>query len=225
MSIKKNIADIKQYLPDSCKLIVVSKTQPLEKVLEAYESGHRIFGENKVQELSSKYELLPKDIEWHLIGHLQTNKVKYDVPFVYLIHAVDSLKLLTEINKQAQKVNRVIKCLLQIHISEEETKFGFSEDELQDLVQSKQIDALTYVHVVGLMGMATFTDNADQVRKEFRHLKGIFDNLLTLNLPKNIQMKELSMGMSGDYQIALGEGSTMIRIGTSIFGERNYETT
>jgi pyridoxal phosphate enzyme (YggS family) len=222
MSIKKNIADIKEYLPVSCKLIVVSKTQPAERVLEAYETGHRIFGENKVQELCSKYEILPKDIEWHLIGHLQTNKVKYVAPFVHLIHAVDSLKLLQEINKQAQKVNRVIKCLLQVYIAEEETKFGLSEDELIELVQSKEIDCLTHIEVIGLMGMATFTDNAIQVKKEFNHLKAIFDKLAQHNLPKNIMMKELSMGMSGDYKIAIEEGSTLVRIGTSIFGERNY---
>lgn len=222
MSIKKNIAEIKQYLPAQCRLIVVSKTQSAERILEAYETGHRIFGENKVQELCSKYELLPKDIEWHLIGHLQTNKVKYVAPFVHLIHAVDSFKLLQEINKQAQKVNRVIQCLLQIHIAEEETKFGLSEDELTDMIQFGGLSDFAHVEVIGLMGMATFTDNTEQVRKEFAHLKTIFDKLAKSSLPKNVTMKELSMGMSGDYKIAIEEGSTLVRIGTSIFGERNY---
>lgn len=222
MSIKKNIEEIKHHLPAHCRLIVVSKTQTTERILEAYETGHRAFGENKVQELCSKYELLPKDIEWHLIGHLQTNKVKYVAPFVHLIHAVDSFKLLQEINKQAQKVNRVIQCLLQIHIAEEETKFGLSEDELTDLIEFGGLVDLTHVEIIGLMGMATFTDNTDQVRKEFIHLKTIFDKLAQRNLPKNVTMKELSMGMSGDYKIAMEEGSTLLRIGTSIFGERNY---
>lgn len=221
MSIKNNIAQIKQVLPPSCRLIVVSKTQPIEKITEAYETGHRIFGENKVQELCSKYEVLPTDIEWHLIGHLQTNKVKYVAPFVHLIHAVDSLKLLEEINKQAQKVNRIIKCLLQIHIAEEETKFGLSENELPEII--KGINTLTHVEVVGLMGMATFTENTEQIRKEFIHLKTIFNNLAQSHLPKNMVMKELSMGMSGDYKIAIEEGSTLVRIGTSIFGERHYQ--
>jgi pyridoxal phosphate enzyme (YggS family) len=222
MSIKKNIAEIKQNLPAHCKLIVVSKTQTTERILEAYETGHRVFGENKVQELCSKYEVLPKDIEWHLIGHLQTNKVKYVAPFVHLIHAVDSVKLLQEINKQAQKVNRVIQCLLQVHIADEETKFGLSEEEVTELIQFGGLSDFTHVEVIGLMGMATFTDNTEQVRKEFSHLKAIFDKLAQSNLPKNVKMKELSMGMSGDYKIAIEEGSTLVRIGTSIFGERNY---
>lgn len=223
MSIKKNIEKIKQDLPDHCRLIVVSKTQPINRILEAYESGHRIFGENKVQELCSKFEELPKNIEWHLIGHLQTNKVKYVAQFIHLIHAVDSLKLLQEINKQAQKVNRTIKCLLQIYIAEEETKFGLSQPELSDLIQSNEIENLKNIQIIGLMGMATFTENTEQIRKEFKYLRTIFNSIAEQNLPENVRMQELSMGMSGDYKIAIEEGSTLVRIGTSIFGERKYQ--
>ncbi|MBL7845223.1 MAG: YggS family pyridoxal phosphate-dependent enzyme [Cyclobacteriaceae bacterium] len=221
MSIKNNIAKYRQNLPAGVTLIAVSKTQPIERILEAYEAGHRVFGENKAQELQLKYETLPKDIQWHMIGHLQTNKVKYIAPFVQLIHSVDSLKLLLEINKQAQKVSRVIPCLLQLHIAEEETKFGFSQEEVTNLINSEDFKQLSNIKISGLMGMATFTDNQDQVRKEFRTLKIFFDSLKNISLPSTVSMEELSMGMSGDYEIALEEGSTMIRIGTAIFGERN----
>jgi pyridoxal phosphate enzyme (YggS family) len=222
MNIKNNINNFRQNLPGNCILIAVSKTQPVESILEAYEAGQRVFGENKVQELVPKFEMLPKDIQWHMIGHLQSNKVKYIAPFVHWIHAVDSEKLLDEINKQARKAQRTIACLLQVHIATEETKFGFSADELHHLLTSANFSKYDHIKVHGLMGMATFTDNKQQVRNEFKSLKKIFDGLSATTLPSNAEMKELSMGMSGDYQIALEEGSTMIRVGTALFGERNH---
>lgn len=221
MNIKNNIDTITQSLPVGCKLIVVSKTQPIERIQEAYQAGHRAFGENKAQELTAKYEALPKDIEWHMIGHLQSNKVKYIAPFVYLIHSVDSLKLLQEIDKQAKKSNRIISCLLQIHIAEEETKFGFSENEILELIQSGSLQNLTHIHIIGLMGMATLSEDKVQIKKEFKGLKTLFEKIKSLPaLPNNITMQEISMGMSNDFAIAASEGSTMIRIGTAIFGER-----
>lgn len=218
MSIKENLAEIKANLPEGVILVAVSKTKPNEAILEAYEAGQRVFGENKVQDMVQKWEALPKDIEWHMIGHLQRNKVKYMAEFVSLIHGVDSLKLLKEIDKQAQKHNRVIPCLLQMHIAEEDTKFGLDEDELNALLASSEFKQLKHVKIMGLMGMATFTDNENQVRKEFARLKSLFENL-KLQLP---DITILSMGMSGDYGIAIEEGSTMVRIGSSIFGARNY---
>lgn len=221
MDIRNNITFFRnQFTGKKCELIAVSKTHPVEKIKEAYDAGQRIFGENKVQEMCAKQPLLPHDIEWHLIGHLQTNKVKQVAPFVSLIHSVDSLKLLEEINKQAKKVNRVIPCLLQVFIANEETKFGFDPNELTELIESDKIASLDGVKVLGLMGMATFTDNKDQVRGEFRNLKSLFDKIKTMNLSSNIEMKELSMGMSQDYEIAIEEGSTLVRIGTAIFGGR-----
>lgn len=221
MNIKNNINNFRQNLPSGCNLIVVSKTQPVEKIKEAYDAGQRIFGENKVQELVPKYEALPKDIEWHLIGHLQTNKAKYVASFVHLIHSIDSLKLLEEVNKQAGKSNRIISCLLQMHIAEEETKFGFSEEEVLEMLSSDALKKLSNIKIRGLMGMATFTEDQHQVRKEFRGLKNFFNKLSALPLPSSVEMKELSMGMSGDYHIAIEEGSTLIRIGTAIFGTRS----
>jgi pyridoxal phosphate enzyme (YggS family) len=209
-----------ELTPYKCRLIAVSKTQPVEKIREAYESGQRLFGENKVQELTEKHTQLPADIEWHMIGHLQRNKVKYIAPFVGLIHSVDSLKLLEEINKQGEKIKRVIPCLLQVHIAMEETKFGFDREEL--LVALPEVKQMKWIKVKGLMGMATFTEDVEKVRSEFRLLKGIFDEIKATGESENIEMKELSMGMSGDYQIAMEEGSTLIRIGTVIFGARNY---
>jgi pyridoxal phosphate enzyme (YggS family) len=200
--------------------VAVSKTNPVEKIKEAYEAGQRVFGENRVQELTSKYEDLPKDIQWHMIGHLQTNKVKYIAHFVDLIHSVDRFNVLEEINKQAAKINRTIPCLLQLHIAEEETKFGFSEEEAINLLTSADLIKLDHVSITGIMGMATFTTNTEQVRKEFRGLRTFFDRIKSLKLPTNVTMKELSMGMSGDYEIAVEEGSTMVRIGSAIFGER-----
>ncbi|MEO2053193.1 MAG: YggS family pyridoxal phosphate-dependent enzyme [Allomuricauda sp.] len=218
MSIKENLAEIKADLPKGVTLVAVSKTKPNEAILEAYQAGQRVFGENKVQDMVQKWEALPKDIEWHMIGHLQRNKVKYMAEFVSLIHGVDSLKLLKEIDKQAQKHNRVIPCLLQMHIAEEDTKFGLDEDELNALLASSEFKQMKHVKIMGLMGMATFTDNENQVRKEFARLKSLFENL-KLQLP---EITILSMGMSGDYGIAIAEGSTMVRIGSSIFGARNY---
>tara|TARA_R110000782_G_scaffold186164_3_gene276303 strand:+ start:73328 stop:73987 length:660 start_codon:yes stop_codon:yes gene_type:complete len=218
MKITANLQQIKASIPEHVTLVAVSKTKPNEAILEAYQAGQRIFGENKVQELTEKYESLPKDIKWHMIGHLQSNKVKYIASFVSLIHGVDSFKLLKEINKRAAQNERVINCLLQIHIAEEDTKFGFDEKEVIELIKSEAFQDLKNIKVVGLMGMATFTENENQIRKEFKNLKKLFDNLSTLYFP----LSTLSIGMSGDYQIAIEEGSTMIRVGSSIFGERNY---
>lgn len=220
MGIKNNIDELTQTLPAGCRLIAVSKTQPVERIREAYAGGQRVFGENKAQELTIKYEELPKDIEWHMIGHLQSNKVKYIAPFVHLIHSVDSLKLLAEIDKQAKKVNRIINCLLQIHIASEDTKFGFSEDEILNVLQSAEFQSMKNINILGLMGMATLTNDQAQIRKEFKSLKSLFDRIKNLQ-PPSADMKELSMGMSSDYKIAVAEGSTLIRVGTAIFGERN----
>lgn len=218
MSIKENLLRIKSALPAQVTLIAVSKTKPIELIKEAYGAGQRDFGENYVQELEEKHKQLPADIHWHAIGHLQSNKVKYITPFVYLIHGVDSLNLLREINKQALKNDRVIDCLLQIFIAKEETKFGFSFEECENLFQSGEIEKLQNIRVVGFMGMATNTDNETQIRNEFRSLKNFFSHISGLTSRVSI----LSMGMSSDYKIAIEEGSTMIRIGSSIFGERNY---
>jgi PLP dependent protein len=225
MTISDNLNKIKKNLPSGCKLIAVSKTHPPEVIEEAYRAGHKIFGENKVQEMQAKAEVLPRDIEWHLIGHLQTNKVKYIAPFVACIHSVDSLKLLQEINKQAAKANRIIPCLLQIHIAKEETKFGLSEQEAFDLILGEEIKSLNNIIITGVMGMATFTENRDQIRSEFKELKQLFDSLSSSKVPANVKMTEISMGMSGDYDIAIEEGSTMIRVGSAIFGHRNYNRT
>jgi len=220
MIIKNNITNLRQTLPTYCKLVAVSKTKPAEMIAEAYEAGQRIFGENKAQELSAKYESLPKDIEWHMIGHMQSNKVKYIAPFVSLIHSVDSLKLLEEINKQAVKANRVIACLLQVHIAEEETKFGFSPEEVTELLNDSTWKNLSNIKILGLMGMATFVHNEEQIRKEFKSLYVLFQRLKSSILPKQVEMSELSMGMSGDYKIAIEEGSTLVRVGSAIFGGR-----
>lgn len=223
MSVKENILEFQELLKDkSCQLVAVSKTKPVEMIQEAYDAGQRDFGENKVQELRDKPEQLPADIRWHMIGHLQTNKVKYIAPFIHLIHAVDSLKLLKEINKQAKKNNRTINCLLQIHIAEEEHKFGLSKNELNDLLSSAAFQALENIKVVGLMGMATYTDDENQIRNEFQTLKQIFEMAKENHRASNIDMKEISMGMSDDYAIAVEEGSTMIRVGSKIFGPRVY---
>ena len=223
MSVVDKINSFKNAIKDyNCKLVAISKTKPNSMILEAYHGGHRIFGENKVQDLVAKYEDLPKDIEWHYVGHLQTNKVRFIAPFIQLIQAVDSLKLLKEINKQAIKNNRIIQCLLQVHIAREKTKFGLSEEELKSILGSHDFKSLKNVKIIGLMGMATFTNDMDLVRSEFRNLKRIFNEVsVHFHMPA-IQMKELSMGMTDDYQVAIEEGSTMIRIGTAIFGERNY---
>lgn len=222
MSIALNLTNIKSQLPEHVTLVAVSKTKPVTDLMEAYNAGQRIFGENYVQELVDKHDQMPKDIEWHFIGHLQSRKAKLIVPFVSLIHGVDSLKLLEEINKQAQKNNRVVDCLLQVHIAEEDTKFGLDEQELDEILKQVQNDSENYknIRIVGLMGMATFTENEKQLEKEFNLLKSIFDNNSKFNAA-NWQLNTLSMGMSGDYKLAISCGSTMVRIGSSIFGNRS----
>ncbi len=222
MSIPQNIENIKATLPNGVQLIAVSKTKPNEDIMEAYNAGSRVFGENKPQELMRKYEELPKDIEWHFIGHLQTNKVKYIAPFVTLIHGVESIKLLKEINKQAVKNNRVIDCLLQFHIAEEDTKFGLSLIEAEEILDSESFKALQNIRIVGVMGMATYTDKPQQIENEFESLRNIFNIMKTDFFADTDSFKELSMGMSGDYQLAIKHGSTMVRIGSTIFGARNY---
>ena len=219
--ISEHLKQVLNNLPSRVKLIAVSKTKPVEAIEEAYKVGQRVFGENRVQELVEKYEALPKDIEWHLIGHLQTNKVKYVAPFVAMIHGVESLRLLDTINKEREKNGRVIPCLLQFHIAEEETKFGLDEAEAKELLESENYGRMKNIHIVGVMGMATFTEDRKQIRKEFHHLKTIFDDLKQNYFSHDPAFKELSMGMSGDYPIAVEEGSTMVRVGISIFGYRN----
>lgn len=224
MSVSDNLNKVKQHVPSHVTLVAISKTHPVDHIMEAYNAGQRVFGENKVQEMVSKQEAMPKDIQWHLVGHLQSNKIKYIAPFVTLIHSVDSLKLLVAINKEAVKANRVIDCLLQVYIAEEETKFGLSVEELTELLESEEYKQLTHVRVCGVMGMATFTDNEDQIRKEFKSLKTIFTNLKNSYFPNTDSFRHISMGMSGDYAIAIEEGSTMIRVGSSIFGHRAYNS-
>jgi len=218
MTISENLFKIKSNLPKEVILVAVSKTKPVSNIMEAYTTGHRIFGENKIQEMAAKHEEMPKDIEWHMIGHIQRNKVKYMASFVSLIHAVDSFRLLTEINKQALKNNRVINCLLQIKIASEESKFGLTEVDAKYLLNSEGFKSFQNIKIVGLMGMATFTDNQDQLNKEFGMLKKVFNKFRI----QNSEFRILSMGMSDDYPIAIKNGSTMIRVGSSIFGKRNY---
>ena len=218
MSVSENIKKYRSELPEDVKLVAISKTKPNEDLMEAYEAGQRIFGENKIQEMTDKWEELPKDIEWHMVGHVQRNKVKYMAPYVNLIHAVDSLKLLKEINKRAKQNERSIDCLLQIKIAEEDSKFGITRQEAREILESQAYAEMNHVNIVGLMGMATFTEDEKQVRQEFDRLKSAFEDF-SLDFP---ELKEISMGMSGDYKIAVDCGSTMVRIGSSIFGERNY---
>lgn len=222
MDIKANLEVVKKtFLNQECLLVAVSKTKPLEDLKTAYSAGIRDFGENKVQELQVKQPEMPEDVKWHMIGHLQSNKVKYIAPFVHLIHGVDSFKLLREINKQGKKINRKINVLLQMHIAEEETKFGFDKRELDEMLTDPDFLSISHVKIQGLMGMATFTENKDQVRKEFRSLKTLFEELKSRPLPDFVQLEDISMGMSGDYLIAQEEGSTMVRIGSAIFGGRS----
>jgi len=216
--IGKNLQYIKSKLPKEVTLVAVSKTKPIVDIQEAYDAGQRIFGENKIQEMVDKFDVLPKDIQWHMIGHLQSNKVKYMAHFVDLIHGVDTLKTLKEIHKQAKKHNRVINCLLQVKIAKEDTKFGFSFEEVEAVLSSEEVLELHNIKIVGFMGMATFTDNKVQLEEEFSSLKNLFDKLKT----QHASIETLSMGMSGDYQLAIENGSTMIRVGSSIFGQRNY---
>jgi PLP dependent protein len=219
MSIRENLHFIKSTLPAHVTLIAVTKTQALDKLMEVYDAGHRIFGENKVQELVEKQEALPKDIEWHLIGHLQTNKVKYIAAFISLIHSVDSLKLLQEINKQAEKNNRIINCLLQIYIADEDTKFGLSFSEAEELMHSDELSGLKNIKITGLMGMATNTSQKEQIANEFRSLKQFYDKAKSI-LAFNVELNNLSMGMSSDFSLAIENGSTLVRVGSSIFGVR-----
>jgi PLP dependent protein len=220
MNIGKNISEIKKSLPASVKLVAVTKTKPPEIIMDAYRAGHKIFGENKAQELMQKYGELPKDIEWHFIGHLQSNKAKYITPFVSMIHGIDSFKILKAVNKEARKNNRIVPCLLQFHIAQEETKFGLSEEEAQEILTSESFAAMKNVSIAGVMGMATFTENEVQVRQELKKLKTIFEKLKNEFFTGNPEFREISMGMSDDYSIAIEEGSTMVRIGSKIFGSR-----
>jgi PLP dependent protein len=218
--ISEKLKNIQTSIPSHVTLVAVSKTKPVEALMEVYDAGQRVFGENKVQEMCDKFDVMPKDILWHFIGHLQTNKVKYIAPYVALIHSVDSFKLLEEINKQALKNNRVIDCLLQFHIAQEETKFGLSENEASELIASNEFKLLKNIRIVGVMGMASFTEDNEAVRNEFQSLKKIFTNLKNEFFSKEDCFKEISMGMSGDYSLAIEEGSTMVRVGSSIFGTR-----
>ncbi|MBU2940604.1 YggS family pyridoxal phosphate-dependent enzyme [Lacinutrix sp. C3R15] len=218
MSITKNLQDIQSQIPENVTLVAVSKTKPVSDIMQAYQTGQRIFGENKIQDMVDKYEEMPKDIQWHMIGHVQRNKVKYMASFVSLIHGVENFKTLKEINKQAAKHNRIIDCLLQIKIASEDTKFGMSANEASEILQSEAFSELKNVNVVGVMGMATFTDDQEQIRNEFNLLKSIFNNLKK----ENNKLTTISMGMSGDFKLAIQCGSTMVRVGSSIFGNRNY---
>tara|TARA_R110002049_G_scaffold30496_5_gene104430 strand:+ start:249 stop:902 length:654 start_codon:yes stop_codon:yes gene_type:complete len=217
MSIAENIQTFKKSLPGDITLVAVSKTKTVNEIMEAYNAGQRVFGENKIQEMEAKWQEMPKDISWHMIGHVQRNKVKYMAPFVSLIHAVDSLKLLKEINKQALKNDRIINCLLQIKIAEEDSKFGMLESDALSILNSEEIRSFQNIKVIGLMGMATFTDDEDQIRAEFQKLKTFYDKV-----SGKFDFSELSMGMSSDCGLAIEKGSTMVRVGSAIFGERNY---
>jgi pyridoxal phosphate enzyme (YggS family) len=219
--ISENLSEINQHIPQGVQLVAVSKTKPISDIEEAYNVGQRVFGENKVQELEDKFRALPKDIEWHLIGHLQSNKVKYIAPFVAMIHAVDSEQLLRIIDKEGAKNNRIIDCLIQIHIAQEDTKFGFSEKEAVDFFQSNNWKQYNQVRIRGLMGMATFTENTQQIRTEFKNLKTLFDKIKSTSMHDFDSFDQLSMGMSGDYQIGIEEGSTLVRVGSAIFGDRH----
>lgn len=221
MDCVENYKNIKKTLPENVLLLAVSKTKPEEEIMKLYDFGCRDFGENKVQELSKKYEVLPKDIRWHQIGHLQTNKIKYIIPFVYMIHSIDSIKLAEEVNKQAAKHGRVVNCLLQIKVAEEETKFGFSINEVAYLFKNNAFAALKNIKLCGLMAMATNTDDETEILKEFSAVKNLY-NSLRVNYQVGEEFKEISMGMSGDYPLAVKEGSTIVRLGSTIFGERDY---
>ena len=216
MSIVENTTTILQEIPQHVQLVAVSKTKTNEEIMQAYDAGQRVFGENKIQGMTRKQEELPKDIQWHMIGHVQSNKVKYMAPYVDLIHGVDSTKLLKEINKQATKNNRIIPCLLQIHIAQEDNKFGFSEEECQQAIEMSK--EFPHVHIIGLMGMASYTEDQKQIAQEFAGLKNLYDQLIQ----QNHRLETLSMGMSGDYPLAIAQGSNMIRVGSKIFGPRNY---
>ena len=220
--IKENLSKIKATLPKSVTLVAVSKTKPVSDLQEAYDAGQRIFGENHALEMRDKHEALPKDIQWHFIGHLQTNQIKYIIPFVTLIHSIDSANLLEAVNKEAKKHDRVVDCLLQFHIAQEQTKFGLDMEEAKQLLDSEDFKAMENIRICGVMGMATFTEDMNEVRKEFKHLKEIFGTLKNEYFANQSQFKEISMGMSDDYPIAVEEGATLVRVGSKIFGARNY---
>ena len=220
--IKENLEKIRATLPKSVTLVAVSKTKPVSDLQEAYDAGQRIFGENHALEMRDKHEALPKDIQWHFIGHLQTNKIKYIIPFVTLIHSIDSANLLEAVNKEAKKHDRVVDCLLQFHIAQEQTKFGLDMEEAKQLLGSEDFKAMENIRICGVMGMATFTEDMNEVRKEFKHLKEIFGTLKNEYFANQSQFKEISMGMSDDYPIAVEEGATLVRVGSKIFGARNY---
>ncbi len=222
VTIIENLQEIKNSIPTSVTLVAVSKTKPIEDLQTAYDAGQRIFGENKVQELSNKEPALPNDIKWHMIGHMQSNKVKFIAPYISLIHGVESFKLLKEINKQALKNKRIINVLLQFHIATEATKFGFKINEVNEILNSQEFKDLKNIEISGVMGMASFVDNKSQVRKEFANLKSIFNEIKLNFFPNEKSFNTISMGMSGDFKLAIDEGSTMIRVGSSIFGSRNY---
>ena len=220
--IKENLEKIRATVPEGVTLVAVSKTKPISDIQEAYDAGQRIFGENYPQEMRDKHEVLPTDIQWHFIGHLQTNKIKYIISFVTLIHSIDTANLLEAVNKEAKKHDRVVDCLLQFHIALEETKFGLDLDEARQLLDSEAFKQMENVRICGVMGMGTFTDDMEEVRKEFKHLKSIFDTLKKAYFADQPQFKEISMGMSEDYPIAIEEGATLIRVGSKIFGARVY---
>ena len=220
--IKENLEKIKVTLPQGVTLVAVSKTKPVSDLQEAYDAGQRAFGENYPQEMRDKHEVLPQDIQWHFIGHLQTNKIKYIIPYVTLIHSIDSANLLEAVNKEAKKHERVVDCLLQFHIALEETKFGLDLEEARQLLESEAFKAMQNVRICGVMGMATFTDDDAEIRKEFKNLKNIFETLKKDYFANQPQFKEISMGMSDDYLIAIEEGATLVRVGSKIFGARNY---
>lgn len=222
MDIQQNLKEVLADIPQQVRLVAVSKFHPKEAIEATYTAGQRIFGESKVQELTDKYAALPKDIEWHFIGHLQTNKVKYIAPYIAMIHAVDTYKLLAEIDRQAAKAGRVIPCLLEIHIAQEESKYGFSLQECRDMLDEGNWKGLENICICGVMGMATYTDDAGQIRREFKTLHDFFLELKQKHFSDTDSFKEISMGMSHDYQLAIGEGSTLVRVGSKIFGERNY---
>ena len=222
MSIADNLKQVLAELPQGVRLVAVSKFHPNEAIEEAYQAGQRIFGESKVQEMTAKYETLPKDIEWHFIGHLQTNKIKFMIPYVSMIHGIDTYKLLAEVNKQAAKINRTVNCLLQIHIAQEETKFGFSPEECREMLNAGEWKELTHIRICGLMAMASNTDNAEQIDREFCFLSNYFKEIKSTWFPHSDDFCELSMGMSHDYHEAIAAGSTLVRVGSKIFGERYY---
>lgn len=222
MSIADNLKQVLAELPSGVRLVAVSKFHPNEAIEEAYHAGQRIFGESKVQEMTAKYESLPKDIEWHFIGHLQTNKIKYMIPYVSMIHGIDTYKLLAEVNKQAGKAGRIVNCLLQIHVAQEETKFGFSPEECREMLEGGEWKQLTHVHICGMMGMASNTEDTEQIKSEFRLLNSLFQEFKATWFADSEAFTELSMGMSHDYHEAIASGSTLIRVGSKIFGERNY---